>query len=83
MLRLNAHSRLVRVLIAMLAGVLAALAVPYGNLWLKCQVATSEACVWSKAYLPLSLGLTAVTLGVPVFVVTLLLLRRYVATRTD
>jgi hypothetical protein len=77
----SVQSRTVRVLIATLAGVLAALAVPYGNLWLKCQVPTSEACVWSKAYLPLSLGLTAVTLGVPVFVVTLMLLRRYVATR--
>jgi hypothetical protein len=74
-------SRLVRVLIATIAGVLAALAVPYGNLWLKCQLPTSEACVWSKAYLPLSLGLTAVTLGAPVFVVTLMLLRRYAATR--
>jgi hypothetical protein len=78
---LDVHSRLVRLVVATLAGVLAALAVPYGNLWLKCQVPTSEACVWSKAYLPLSLGLTAVTLGVPVFVVALVLLRRYAATR--
>jgi hypothetical protein len=77
---LNVHSRPVRLLIATLVGVLAALAVPYGNLWIKCQAPTSEACVWSKAYLPLSLGLTAVILGVPVFVVTLMLLRRYVAT---
>jgi hypothetical protein len=78
---LNVHSRAVRLLIATLVGVLASLAVPYGNLWLKCQVPTSEACVWSKAYLPLSLGLTAVILGVPVFVVALMLLRRYAATR--
>jgi hypothetical protein len=77
---LNVHSRPVRLFIATLVGVLAALAVPYGNLWLKCQVPTSEACVWSKAYLPLSLGLTTVILGAPVFVVTLMLLRRYVAT---
>jgi hypothetical protein len=77
---LNVHSRPVRLLIATLVGVVATLAVPYGNLWLKCQQATSEACVWSKAYLPLSLGLTFVILGVPVFVVTLILLRRYAAT---
>lgn len=81
MAQLNVHSRSVRLLIATLAGVVAALAVPFGNLWLKCQVPTSEACVWSKAYLPLSLGLTTVILGVPVFIVTLMLLRRYAATR--
>lgn len=78
---LNVQSRAVRLVIATLVSVLAALVVPYGNLWLKCLVPTSEACVWSKAYLPISLGLTAVTLGVPVFVVTLVLLRRYAATR--
>jgi hypothetical protein len=75
------HSRPVRYLIAALVGALAALTVSYGNLWLKCQQPMSEACVWSKAYLPLSLGLTSVILGVPVFVVTLILLRRYAATR--
>jgi hypothetical protein len=78
---INVHSRALRLLIATLVGVVAALSVPYGNLWLKCQIPTSETCVWSKAYLPLSLGLTAVILGVPVFVVTLMLLRRYAATR--
>jgi hypothetical protein len=79
--RINVHSRAVRLLIATAVGVIATLAVPYGNLWLKCQQPASEACIWSKAYLPLSLGLTAVILGVPVFVVTLMLLRRYAATR--
>jgi hypothetical protein len=78
---LNVHSRPVRVLVAAVVGVVAAVAVPYGNLWLKCLQPASEACVWSKAYLPLSLGLTAVILGVPVFVVTLMLLRRYASTR--
>ncbi|MDQ3949125.1 MAG: hypothetical protein M3282_02160 [Gemmatimonadota bacterium] len=77
---LNVHSRPVRLLIAALVALLATLAVPYGNLWLKCQQPASEACVWSKAYLPLSLGLTFVILGAPVFIVTLMLLRRYVAT---
>ena len=78
---LNVQSRAVRVIIAALVGLIAALMVSYGNLWLKCLQPTSEACVWSKAYLPLSLALSLVILGVPVFVVTLLLLRRYAATR--
>jgi hypothetical protein len=79
---LNVQSRAMRLVIATIVGVVAALAVPYGNLWLKCQVPTSEACVWSKEYLPLSLGLTAVILGVPVFIVTLILLRRYATVRS-
>ncbi|MFN2566646.1 MAG: hypothetical protein ABR499_16740 [Gemmatimonadaceae bacterium] len=73
---MSIQSRAVRLLLAALAGVVAMLSVPLGNLWLKCQQPTSEACVWSKAYLPVSLGLTFVTLGVPVFVVALVLLRR-------
>jgi hypothetical protein len=79
---LHLHSRLMRVLLATVVGVVATLSVPYGNLWLKCQQPTSEACVWTAAYLPLSLGLTFVILGVPVFVVTLVLLRRHAATRS-
>jgi hypothetical protein len=81
MATLGLQSRSVRVLLAALAGASGTLAVPYGNLWLKCQQPTSEACVWSKAYLLPSLGLTTFTLGIPVFVVTLVLLRRYAATR--
>lgn len=78
---LSVHSRAVRLVVAALVGVLAALAVSYGNLWLRCREPASEACVWSKAYLPVSLGLTFVILGMPVFVVTLMLLRRHAATR--
>ncbi len=79
---MTVDSRPVRVVIAALVAALAALAVPYGNLWLKCQQPTAEACVWTKAYLVPSLGLTAVTLGIPVFVVTLILLRRRAAARS-
>jgi hypothetical protein len=75
------RSRAARLLMAALVGVAAPLAVSYGNLWLECPQPTSEACVWTRAYLPLSLGFTFVFLGIPVFVVTLILLRRYVATR--
>jgi hypothetical protein len=74
------QSRGARRLIAVVVAALAALTVPFGNLWLKCQQPTSDACVWSKAYLPLSLGLTCFIVGIPVFVITLMLLRRYAAT---
>jgi hypothetical protein len=75
------RSRGMRALIAVLVGVVATLVVPFGNLWLKCLQPTSEACVWSRAYLPLSLAFTAVFLGVPALALTLFLLRRYAATR--
>jgi hypothetical protein len=76
------RSRALRIVVAVAVAVVAALVVPFGNLWLKCQQPTSEACVWSKTYLPLSIGFTSVILGIPVFVVTLMLLRRYAATRS-
>jgi hypothetical protein len=74
------RSRAVRVLSAVAVGLVATVVVPFGNLWLKCQLPTSEACVWSRAYLPLSLAFTAVVVGLPAFGLTLFLLRRYVAT---
>jgi hypothetical protein len=73
------RSRAIRMLIALAVSVVATLVVPFGNLWLKCQQPTSEACVWSRAYLPLSLGFTALILGLPTFILTVFLLRRYVA----
>ncbi len=74
------RSRTARAVLAVVVGVVAAVVVPLGNLWLKCQQPVSEACVWTRAYLPLSLAFTTVILGVPVFVVTLVLLRKYAAT---
>ena len=74
------RSRGIRMLAALAVGAVATLAIPLGNLWLKCQQPASEACVWSKAYLPLSLAFTAVFVGIPAFILTLFLLRRYVAT---
>jgi len=79
--RLSVESRAARLLVAALVAAVAALSVPLGNIWIKCLQPASEACVWSKAHFPLSLGLMVVILGIPVFVVTLLLLRRYAATR--
>lgn len=34
--------------------------VPLLERWFKCRVPDSEACVWAKAYLPLSFGLWSV-----------------------
>jgi hypothetical protein len=79
--RLRLESRGVRLLVSALTGTVAALAVSLGNLWLKCLQPASEACVWTRAYLPLSLAVTFAILGVPVFVVTLVLLGRYASTR--
>jgi hypothetical protein len=76
---LSIRSRAVRMTIAAVCGAIASLAVSYGNLLLKCQQPASEACLWTKSYLPLSLGFTFVFLGVPVFLVALILLRRYLS----
>ena len=74
------RSRAARIVVALIVGAVAALAVALGNLWIKCLQPAAEACIWSKAYLPVSLGFTAIFLGVPVFIVTLILLRRYART---
>ena len=41
-------------------GIVIAFGIPLGELWLDCRVPDSEACVWGRAYLPLSLGVAAV-----------------------
>jgi len=46
--------------VALAAGALVALGVPFGELWRACRAPTSEACVWGKALLPVSLGVGAV-----------------------
>jgi len=49
-----------RVLISVLLLLVIAAGVPLLELWIKCQRPASEACVWAKAYLPLSVGIGAV-----------------------
>jgi hypothetical protein len=44
------RSRLLRIIAAAAVG----LAAPYVELWVKCRRPVSEACVWAKAYLPLT-----------------------------
>jgi hypothetical protein len=56
-------SRLPAALVALAAGALVALGVPFGELWRACRAPTSEACVWGKALLPVSLGV-GVVLGI-------------------
>jgi hypothetical protein len=52
-------SLIVAISVALFVGV----AYPYVDLALACRNATSEACVWGKAYLPLTLGLSLVLIG--------------------
>lgn len=56
-------SRRSSLLIALAIGLLAGIAYPLVDLALACRTATSEACVWGKAYLPLTLGLSLVLVG--------------------
>jgi hypothetical protein len=49
-----------RALLSVLVFVVLAAGVPLLELWIKCRQPVSEACVWAKAYLPLSLGIGVV-----------------------
>ena len=53
------HPRLPAVAAALALGVLVAVGVPYGELWRACRAPTSEACVWGKSLLPVSLAVGA------------------------
>jgi hypothetical protein len=50
-------------LIALLAGSVVGIGYPYLDLALACRVSDSEACVWGKAYFPLTLTISVVILG--------------------
>jgi hypothetical protein len=52
--------RLPALLLALVAFVLAAFVYPLGELWYKCLEPVSEACVWGKALLPVSLAIWGV-----------------------
>lgn len=56
-------SRRAALLIALCAGLLAGIAYPFVDLAFACRLPQSEACVWGKAYLPLTLGLSVVIVG--------------------
>jgi hypothetical protein len=57
------QSRRSSLLIALAIGLLAGLIYPVIDLGLACRKPISEACVWGKAYLPLTLGASVVLLG--------------------
>jgi len=50
-------------LTALCIGLMAGVGYPFVDVALACRVPISEACVWGKAYFPLTLGLSVVVLG--------------------
>ena len=50
-------------LTALSVGLVVGVGYPLVDVGLACRVPTSEACVWGKAYLPLTLGISVVILG--------------------
>lgn len=48
---------------ALLVGLLAGVGYPFVDIAVACRVPTSEACVWGKAYFPLTLSLSVVIVG--------------------
>jgi hypothetical protein len=63
----SARSR--RLWTAAILGAVAGTAYPFVDVALACRVPASEACVWGKAYLPLSLGISIPLIGGVVAVV--------------
>lgn len=57
--------RRVPFLTALGVGLAAGFGYPLVDLALACRVPVAEACVWGKAYLPLTLGVSVVLLGGP------------------
>ena len=64
---MSGHAR--QILIAVVLGAAVGAASPFIDVWLSCRVPDSEACVWGKAYLPLSLGISIPVIGSIVAVV--------------
>jgi hypothetical protein len=60
MLRYNTA---MRVWIAVLVGAATGIGYPFVDVALACRVPISEACVWGKAYLPLTLAISVVVVG--------------------
>lgn len=56
-------SRRSSLLVALAVGLVAGIGYPVVDVALACRVPISEACVWGKAYFPLTLGLSVVLVG--------------------
>jgi hypothetical protein len=50
-------------LTALCVGLIVGAAYPFVDIGLACRAPTSEACVWGKAYFPLTLSVSVVILG--------------------
>ena len=50
-------------LTALCIGLIVGAGYPFVDVGLACRTPTSEACVWGKAYLPLTLSVSVVVLG--------------------
>lgn len=50
-------------LVALAIGLIVGVSYPIVDLRLACRAPSSEACVWGKAYLPLTLAVSVVLLG--------------------
>ena len=57
------NRRLSSFLIALAVGLIAGIGYPFVDLILACRIPASEACVWGKAYFPLTLALSVVLIG--------------------
>jgi hypothetical protein len=56
-------SRRSSLITAIAVGLLAGVGYPFVDLALACRIPTSEACVWGKAYFPLTLTLSVLIVG--------------------
>lgn len=50
-------------LTALFVGLVAGVGYPFADVAVACRVPTSEACVWGKAYFPLTLSVSVVVVG--------------------
>jgi hypothetical protein len=57
------NARTKALLTALILGAVVGTAYPFIDLALACRAPQSEACVWGKAYLPLSLGISIPLIG--------------------
>ena len=64
--------RLRRALVALAVG----LAAPHVELWVKCRAPSSEACVWGRSFLPLTVPVYLVVVGGLTYAVLALVARR-------
>jgi hypothetical protein len=53
-------------LTALCVGLIVGIGYPFVDVGLACRVPTSEACIWGKAYFPLTLSVSVLVLGGPV-----------------